>query len=92
MRQFTKTEAIAIAMYGKWKRWSDMQILQLQLYQRKLCVPFKVYESAARKLLNASVYDAEEARRKFEARFCHPTDADIDALLYGTKRARKILW
>ena len=39
--QYTEEQAIKIADSGIWKDWTDQQIVDFQLFQRRLCMPFK---------------------------------------------------
>lgn len=93
MRQFTREEAAVILQSGKCLNWSDEQILMLQLYQRRFCVPFKRFNRASIAVLEASVYHAgmtkEKIRALYEKRFRRPTDADIDELLHGRKIGKR---
>lgn len=56
MKQFSEEEARAISGSRVWTEWTDVQILQLQLFQNHLCVPFSKYHSALERCLGRPVY------------------------------------
>lgn len=59
MKQFTREQAIAIAESGEWKDWTDEEIVRLQLFQDRLCVPFQIYHAALGKVFDRPVYTHE---------------------------------
>ena len=61
--QFTKEQSIAFAESGVWKEWTDEQIVRLQLFQDKLCVPFSRFHEAIEKVLGRGVWTHEFAWR-----------------------------
>jgi hypothetical protein len=63
-RQLTHDEAMALAMSGKWKKWSDVQRARFQLFQRRLCMPFDVYHKAIEVALGRPVWTHEFADGK----------------------------
>lgn len=63
MVQFTKEQAIEVFDSGVWKDWSDEEIVGLQLFQDRLCIPFARFYSAVEKVLGRSVWSHEFAFR-----------------------------
>ena len=61
MEQLTKEQAIAIYEGKEWQNWTDEQIVQLQLYQDFLCVPFGRFHAAVEKVLGRPVWTHEFA-------------------------------
>lgn len=61
MRQLTKQEAIEIYDAGHWKNWSDKEIVDAQLFQYRLCVPFGVFQGALTRVLGRPVFTHEFA-------------------------------
>jgi hypothetical protein len=57
--QLTKEQAIAFYESKVWELWTDEQIVRLQLFQEKLCVPFDRFHSAITNVLNRDVYTHE---------------------------------
>ena len=57
--QLTKKEAIWFYKEGKWKHWSDVQIVDFQLYQEKLCMDWAPFHDAVTSVLNRSVWSCE---------------------------------
>ena len=64
MKQLTKEQAIKIFNSEIWKDMSDKEIINLQLYQYKLCVPFDVFKDALGRILGRGVYTHEFAGRQ----------------------------
>lgn len=58
-QQITKEQAIAFSQSKVWELWSDEQIVRLQLFQEKLCVPFNVFHKAITTVLGRDVYTHE---------------------------------
>lgn len=56
MKQFSEEEAKAISASRVWAEWTDVQILRLQLFQDRLCVPFGKYHAALERCLGRPVY------------------------------------
>ena len=59
MRQFTKKQAFDIAESGIWKDMTDEQIVKMQLYQRRLCMPFGRFHGAMEKVLGRPIFTHE---------------------------------
>jgi hypothetical protein len=64
IEQMTKEEAIAFCDSEKWKEMTSEQIVQLQLYQKLLCVPFDVFHGAVEAVLKRPVWTHEFANIK----------------------------
>jgi len=64
MRQLTKDEAIRFYRSGLWRTLNFNQIVRLQLWQDKLCVPFDVFHEAIEKTLKRGVFTHEFAWRE----------------------------
>ena len=59
--QLTQEQAIAFAKSDVWKSFTYEQIVALQLFQRRLCVPFDVFHEAIEKVLGRPVWTHEFA-------------------------------
>jgi len=59
MKQLTSQEAIAFAESRVWLDWTHEQIVRLQLFQDKLCVPFNRFHEAIEAVLGRPVYTHE---------------------------------
>lgn len=86
MQQFTKEQAIAIAESGEWKDWTPEEIVKIQLFQDKLCMPFGVFHAAVESVLGRPVWTHEFAnvellRSEYNKERPAPTFAEIVSLL-----------
>lgn len=86
MKQLTEEQAIEMYDSGEWENWSDEQIAHLQLYQKRLCVPFKRFNRAMQAELERPIYTHEYAwienlREEYEGKRGKPTMADIIDLI-----------
>lgn len=61
MKQLAKEQAIAFYESGQWKDLDDEEIVKLQLFQDRLCVPFGVFHKACGKVFDRPVYTHEFA-------------------------------
>jgi hypothetical protein len=61
MRQMTKEQAIAFGETKAYEVLTDRQIVELQLFQDKLCMPFDVFHEATEKVLSRPVFTHEFA-------------------------------
>ena len=66
MKQLTKEQAISIFNDGKWKDWSNEEVVRLQLYQDRLCVPFDRFHEAIENVLGRPVWTHEFARSNYK--------------------------
>jgi hypothetical protein len=60
-QQLTKEQAIAFADSEIWKSWTAEQIVRMQLFQRRLCVPFNVFHESVGEVFGRDVYTHEFA-------------------------------
>ena len=61
MKQFTRKQAIEFYNSKEWENWTDEQIVRLQLFQPKLCVPFGRFHKAMETVLDRPIYTSEFA-------------------------------
>jgi len=61
VEQLTEEQAIAIYKGGEWKDWTLEEIAKIQLFQRRLCVPFEKFHEAIERVLGRPVYTHEFA-------------------------------
>lgn len=61
MKQLTKEAAIKFYESGVWKDMSDDDIVKMQLWQKRLCVPLSVFHECITNVLNRPVYTHEFA-------------------------------
>lgn len=61
VKQLSKAQAIKFAQSGVWEDMSCDQIVKLQLFQSRLCVPFDEFHRAISVVLNRDVYTHEFA-------------------------------
>lgn len=78
MEQLTREEAIAMAESQWWVGKSDREIVEFQLYQQKLCMPWSEFHAAMEGALGRSVWthefaDSEKLRAEYEGRIASPT-------------------
>ena len=59
MKQLTKAKAQKMYDDKEWKDWSDKQIVDFQLYQKKLCMEWTVFHGAVERILGRPVYTYE---------------------------------
>lgn len=64
MDQYTTAQAIAFHDRREWKQWNDKQIVDLQLYQDRWCVPFDRFHAAVEAVLGRPVWTHEFANMK----------------------------
>ncbi len=57
--QMTKEQAVAFHDSDIWKDMSHREIAEMQMAQKKLCVPFAVFHEAISKALGRDVYTHE---------------------------------
>jgi hypothetical protein len=55
-KELSEDEAVAFYNSGVWKTWSDEQIVEFQLFQPCLAVPFGRFHEAIEKVLGRSVW------------------------------------
>ena len=82
----TKEQAIALWKSNRWVNWSDKQIVDLQLYQERICFPFARFHGALEAVLGRPVYTHELANadrliEELEGKRDKPTLYDIREML-----------
>lgn len=90
MKQFTREQAIAFGENKLYESLSDREKVSLQLFQRKLCMPFDVFHEAIEKVLGRPVWTHEFAfienlQKEFLGEKEPPTMDEIMALLPNDK-------
>lgn len=55
----TKEQAIAFTEKGEWKSWTPLEIVEFQLYQRYLAIPFKIFLKAMETVFERTFYPQE---------------------------------
>ena len=63
MRQLTKEQAIKFYDSKEYENWTPRQIVDFQLFQDRLCMPFPVFQEAIEKVLKRPVFTHEFAFR-----------------------------
>lgn len=91
MKQLTKEQAIAFAESEVYESWTPRQIVDFQLFQKRLCMPFDVFHGAIEKVLNRPVYTHEFAfidniRKEYLGDKPAPTLEEIVELIPKEKR------
>ena len=92
MKQLTKEQAIKFAKSGVWKDMTDKQIVELQLFQDKVCVPWVVFRESIEKVLGRGVYthefglNVEGLQREFLGKKDPPTLNEIMDMTPNNKR------
>ena len=61
MKELTEAEAIVLAESGVWGNWDAEQIVECQLFQERLCLPFDVFHEAIEAVLGRPVWTHEFA-------------------------------
>jgi hypothetical protein len=62
IKQVTKEEAIAIFDSELWKNWSNEEKVKVQLFQKRLLMPFPEFHKALEKVLGRSIWTHELVR------------------------------
>ncbi len=91
MKQLTTGQAIIFSQSKIWETWTDDQIVRLQLFQGKLCIPFGRFKAAITKVLCRPVYTHEFAFRQglikeYLSKKTAPTFEEIINLIPEDKR------
>lgn len=60
-RQLTQEEAIKFYKDGSWETMSSKELVNIQLFQRRLCMPFEVFHKAIEEVLGRPVWTHEFA-------------------------------
>ncbi len=64
MRKLTESQAIEFYQGGQWKDLDNEEIVKLQLFQTRLCVPFDVFHEACKIVFDRPVWSREFANAK----------------------------
>ena len=64
MKQLTENEAVIVYESEIWKCWSDKEIVEFQLFQDRLAVPFGIFHQAVGNVLGRPVWTHEFADQK----------------------------
>jgi hypothetical protein len=56
MEQLSKKQAQAVLESRVWEKWTDIQLLRFQLFQKNLCMPFGKYHTTIERYLGRPVY------------------------------------
>lgn len=59
VQQLTKEQAIALYQGDEWRDWTDEEVVKVQLYQEKVCLPFGRFHEAIEHILGRGVYTHE---------------------------------
>ena len=59
MKQLTEKQAINFFESGVWKDWNAEQLVRLQIFQDRLCVPWETFHKAMKDVLGRPVYTHE---------------------------------
>lgn len=91
VHQLTKDQALKFYDSKVWETWTDKQIVEFQLFQDKLCVPFSRFHKAMEKVLDRLVFTREFAfpdllKREFLGKKSAPTVQEIMELISKDKR------
>jgi hypothetical protein len=95
-QMMTQDEAIAFAKSGVWKAYSDQQIVELQLYQDRLCMDWCSFHKAIEAVLSRPVWTHEFARPQilrdeFEGKRPKGTVADSMNMLVELAKGKPIV-
>jgi len=87
----TKNQAVMIYDSGIWKKWSNEDIVRIQLFQRLLCVPFSRFHEAMEAVLGRPIWTHEFAfvdllRDEYLGKRHKPTLEEIIELIPEEKR------
>lgn len=90
IEQFTEEQAIALSESCWWEVCTADEIVRLQLYQERLCMPFPHYQRTIEKVLGRPVYlhefmDPDALIREYEGSKTPPTFDEIVAMIPSDK-------
>ena len=94
VKQLTKEQAIKFAESKIWEteNWTARQIVEFQLFQKILCMPFDVFHEAMEKALGRPVYthefglNVEGLKKEFLGEKSPPTLEEIIQMIPAEKR------
>lgn len=64
MKQFSQEQAVAIFEDGEWKDWTPEEIVKVQLFQDRLCLPFDIFHQAVEQVFGRPVWTHEFANQQ----------------------------
>lgn len=64
MKQLTRKQAIKFYKSEIWKDMTDDDLVKMQLFQKRLSMPFSIFHEAITRVLNRDVYTHEFADSK----------------------------
>lgn len=91
MKQLNKEESLKFFESDIWKNWTPKQIVELQLFQKRVCVPWGLFRESIEKVLERPVYThefafAENLKKEFIGEKKAPTLEEIINLIPEKKR------
>ena len=91
VQQLTEEQAKRFYESKVWESWTDRQVVEFQLFQKKLAIPFPRFHEAMGKVLKRPVYTTEFAfadllRQEFLGDKEPPTLQEIMELIPKDKR------
>lgn len=91
MRQITKDQAIEFYNSECWKNFTDIQIVDFQLFQKHLAVPLRVFHNALENVLKRPVWMRELSNKKklieeYKKKFGNPQSALLLDVIFKYKR------
>lgn len=69
MKQMNEAEAIAYANSGDWSELSDIEFVELQLNQTRVCVPWGLFRKKIEQVLGYRIWTHEFAMPRRIAKF-----------------------
>jgi hypothetical protein len=84
--QLTREQAKTVYESKCWETWTDVKIVQFQLYQERLTIPFERFHQAIERILDRPVFTHEFAwpeniKAEFEGKKPKATFEDVMDLL-----------
>ena len=91
MKQLTSEQAITFAENGKWQDMTDKEIVEFQLFQKCLCMPFSKFHESMEKVLGRPIWTHEFAfpdllKAEYNKTKTTPTMEEIINLIPEEKR------
>lgn len=91
VKQLTKEQAIKLYQSGVWQDMTDRQIVEFQLFQDRLCMPFGEFSRAMSIVLGRDVFthefaDCDALKAEFLGEKEPPTLEDIVNMIPEEKR------
>jgi hypothetical protein len=88
IRQLSYEEAIAVYDSKVWMKWTPEEIVKFQLYIKRLCLPFDLFQTAVEVVFERPVFTHEFAygdalREEYERKYQKPSNEDIMNMVYS---------